>query len=100
MGRTQIETMELVTKQNEDHYEKLTKFKGKLNISQNNPKKFTFGNIIDDANAVSEDTEYTFCVFKIAVGKSYCKKLEPGERPENIELKEGYDSVYYENPYD
>jgi len=39
-------------------------------------------------------------VFKIAVGKSYCKKLEPGERPENIELKEGYDSVYYENPYD
>ena len=72
LGRTQIETMEMVTKQNVREYEELLKFKGRLNISKSNPKKFTFGSVIDSAGAIGQDTEFTFCVFKVEIGKSYC----------------------------
>jgi hypothetical protein len=44
-----------------------------------------------------KDTEYTFCVFRVGIGKSYCHKMQQDEGIENISLKDGYDSVYLEN---
>lgn len=67
-----------------------------MNISKNAPKKFTFGTIVEKAEDISQDTEYTFCVFKVGVGKSYCHKYTPGEDIESIPLKDGYDSVNLE----
>ena len=72
--RTQIEAMEMVTDENQDDLENLTKLRGRLNISKNNPKMFTFGTIIEDAEAISVDKKYTFCVFRVGVGRSYCRK--------------------------
>ena len=88
----------MVTPANLERFEALTKFRGRLNISRNEPKKFTFGTIVEDADDLSQDTEYTFLVFKVGVGKSYCHKTAPGENAESIPLKEGFDSVYLENP--
>jgi hypothetical protein len=89
--------MEMVKQSNIEHFEALTKIRGKLNISKNNPKKFTFGTIIENAEDIMKDTEYTFCVFRVGVGKSYCHKMQQDEGIENITLKDGYDSVYLEN---
>jgi len=96
--RTQIETIEMVTQANLERFEALTKFRGRLNISRNEPKKFTFGTIIENADDLSQDTEYTFLVFRVGVGKSYSHKMTPGENAESILMKEGFDSVYLENP--
>jgi hypothetical protein len=67
-----------------------------LNIPKGNPKLFTFGTIIDKAEDLSEDTEYTFCVFRVGVGKSYSYKPGPDEAYESIPPKEGYDSIAIE----
>lgn len=74
--------------------------RGRLNISRNSPKKITFGNIIDDASLINEDLEYTFCVFKAFVGKSYCYKKRADEDFNSIPLKDGYDSVYIDSTED
>jgi hypothetical protein len=70
-----------------------------LNIPKGNPKVFTFGTIIERAEDLSEDTEYTFCVFRVGVGKSFCYKPTDEEikAPEGILPKEGYDSINLEN---
>lgn len=88
----------MVKQSNIEHFEALTKLRGKLNISKNNPKKFTFGTIIENAEDIMKENEYTFCVFRVGIGKSYSYKMQTDEGIENIQLKEGYDSVYLENP--
>jgi hypothetical protein len=88
---TKIETMELY--ENQVKFELLKKDR-RLNISRTNPKVFTFGSTLEDASLISEDSEYTFLVFKVAVGRSYCYKLGPNEAPESVPLKDGFDSVY------
>ena len=75
-------------------------FRGRLNISRNSPKKITFGSIIDDASLINEDLEYTFCVFKAFVGKSYCHNKRVYEDYNSIPLKDGYDSVYIDQTDD
>ena len=97
MGRTQIEAMEMVTPSNLERLQALTKLRGRLNISKDRPKKFTFGTIVENADDISQDTEYTFCVFRVGVGRSYCYKRAPGEEIESIPLRDGYDSVYLES---
>lgn len=90
--------MELVKPEQQEQYEALTKVRGKLNISKNNPKQFTYGTIVEDPRDIKDNSEYTFCVFRVGVGKSYCHKVEKDEAIESITLKDGYDSVYIENP--
>ena len=68
-----------------------------MNIPKGNPKLFTFGTIIERAEDLSEDTEYTFCVFRVGIGKSYVYRPNPDEPLESIPPKEGYDSVNIEN---
>jgi len=89
--------MEMVKTSNIDEFEQLTKLRGKLNISKSSPKKFTFGTIIENAEDIMKDTEFTFCVFRVGIGKSYCHKMQQDDSIENIPLKDGYDSVYLEN---
>ena len=60
----------MVNRDNLMYYETLTKLKGRLNISKKNPKVFWIGQIIDGVHQISEDAEYTFCVFKVNVGRS------------------------------
>ena len=96
--KTQIEIMELVKPEQQEYYEALTKVRGKLNISKNNPKMFTYGTIVEDPKDIKDNSEYTFCVYRVGVGKSYCHKMEKDESVESITLKDGYDSVYIENP--
>jgi hypothetical protein len=97
--RTQIEAMEMVTPLNAERLDQLTQTRGRLNIPKGNPKVFTFGTIIERAEDLSEDTEYTFCVFRVGVGKSFCYKPTDEEikAPEGILPKEGYDSINLEN---
>ena len=64
----------MVTPENSGDLETLTKLRGRLSISKNSPKMFTFGTIIEDADAISLDKKYTFCVFRVGVGRSYCAK--------------------------
>ena len=97
MGRTQIETMEMVTPSNLERFQALTKRRGGLNISKDRPKKFTFGTIVENPDDIMQDTEYTFCVFRVGVGRSYCYRRAPTEEIENIPLRDGYDSVYLES---
>jgi hypothetical protein len=94
--RTQIEAMEMVTPANAERLDQLTQTRGRLNIPKGNPKLFTFGTIIEKAEDLSEDTEYTFCVFRVGVGKSYSHKLSPDEIMESIPPKDGYDSINIE----
>lgn len=47
--------MDLVTAENKEMYENLTKTKGKLNISKNSPLHVKFGTIIDSADQLAED---------------------------------------------
>ncbi len=50
--------MEIVRKGplgNLEEYEALTKLKWRLNISKTNPKKFTFGTILQDASFFVDD---------------------------------------------
>jgi hypothetical protein len=68
-----------------------------LNISKDQPAKFTFGTIIKNADDLSQDFEYTFLVFKVGIGKSYSYKMSQGENYEQIKLKDGFDSMYLEN---
>ena len=102
MDKTSIEAMEMVKDSNLDSFEALTKNKGRLNISKNNPKKFTFGTIVEDPAEFSSDSEYeyTFCVFRVGIGKSFCHKMtneaSDFENIENIAPRDGYDSVYLE----
>jgi hypothetical protein len=49
---------------------------------------------------INEDLEYTFCVFKAFVGKSYCYKKRADEDYNSIPLKDGYDSVYIDSTDD
>jgi hypothetical protein len=98
LDKTQIECMEMVTPANREHFETLTQLRGRLNISRTSPKKFTFGTIIENAEDLMADTEYTFCVFRIGVGRSYCHPAV--EEVESIALKEGFDSVFLEPPAD
>ena len=68
----------------------------RLNISRTNPRVFTFGSTLKDEDAaqITEDREYTFLVFRVSVGRSYCHKLQPAEVPEEVPLQDGFDSVY------
>lgn len=75
MDKTAIETIEMVKESNLDHFEALTKQRGRLNISKNNPKRFTYGTIVEDAAEISSDSEFTFCVFRVGIGKSFCHKM-------------------------
>ena len=97
MDKTTIETMELVTSQNVEKFEALTKQRGRINIPANNPRLFSYGTIIENAEEIGSDNEYTFCVFRVGIGKSFCYKKLADEGLENIQLKEGYDSTYLEN---
>ena len=99
MDKTTIETMEMVTSANVDNYEALTKQRGRLNITPSNPHLFTYGTIIEDPEQISSEGEYTFCVFRVGIGKSFCHKKEADEGFENIPLREGYDSTYLENSH-
>ena len=91
--RNQIETIEIATKQNLRQLIALTKVKGRLNISKINPKKFTFGKIMNGPLFLEEGIEYTFCVFKVAIGKSFIHKKRQEENSDTFQLKEGYDST-------
>ena len=86
----------MVTPANAERLDQLTQTRGRLNIPKGNPKLFTFGTIIEKAEDLSEDTEYTFCVFRVGVGKSYSHKLSPDEIMESIPPKDGYDSINIE----
>ena len=68
-----IECMELITQQNTDEVNQLLSKKGRLNISRNKPKKFTFGSVLSEHNTqvISEDRDFYILVFKVNVGKSY-----------------------------
>ena len=97
--RTQLESMAMVTPANQGQFEVLTAPRGRLNISPSNPWKFTFGAITEKPEDLQEDTDYTFCVFRVGVGKSYCFTGDPDAAHINgIPPKEGYDSVYLERP--
>jgi hypothetical protein len=101
MDKTAIETIEMVKESNLDHFEALTKQRGRLNISKNNPKRFTYGTIVEDAAEISSDSEFTFCVFRVGIGKSFCHKMPADQAAqdfENIPPRDGYDSVYLESP--
>lgn len=53
----------------------MTRQRGQLAISSNRPKKFTYGTIIEDAGELISDSELTFCVYQVNVGKSYCHRV-------------------------
>lgn len=99
MDKTTIETMDMVTSAKVDDYEALTKQRGRLNITPAKPRLFTYGTIIEDPEQLSSEGEYTFCVFRVGIGKSFCHKKEADEGFENIPLREGYDSTYLENSH-
>ena len=58
-----------------------------------NPKIFTVGSIVTKASELPADTQLTFFLFKVVIGRAYCHK---GSTPP-AECPEGYDSVYLEN---
>jgi hypothetical protein len=96
--------MELVTSKNADKLDALTQNRGRLNIPKGSPKIFTFGTIIENAEdlveAQNEGPGYTICVFRVGTGKSYVHKYIDEEigSVDSIPPKEGYDSIYLENP--
>jgi hypothetical protein len=47
---------------------------GYMNITQEKPRLFKVGNIIEDPSELIENYEYTFYMCRLAVGKSYCYK--------------------------
>jgi hypothetical protein len=49
-------------------------------------------------DAQSEGPDYTICVFRVGVGKSYVHKYNEADGLESIPPKEGYDSIYLESP--
>ncbi len=60
---------------------------------------FKVGTIIDNAEDLQENTLYTFYLFKLAVGKSFCyNKARNGNL--DIPLPPGYDSIYLEEEGD
>ena len=62
--------MELITDENLNYFENFRK-KNQLNFSKQNPKRFIFGTIINNADDIVENKLYTFAVYKIIVGRSY-----------------------------
>ena len=55
-----------------------------MNISKNNPKTFTFGTVIENADDIPLDEEATFVVYKVGIGKSFCTKQNSNDE-NNIE---------------
>jgi len=53
--------------------------------------------MIENADEIGADTEYTFCVFRVGIGRSYCHPTS-NDDIESIPLKEGYDSVFLDQP--
>ena len=68
-----------------------------MNISSDHPKLFTYGTIIDEPDELSLDTEFTFCVYKVGIGRAYIHKLKQDENENDIEPIQGYDSIFIEN---
>jgi hypothetical protein len=117
-NRTNIECMELVTTANRAQLENVCKGKanGRLNISKSQPLHVKFGTIIESAEQISEDTPYTFLVFRVGIGRSYCyspskddKQPEGGREAgesqvdkwdgvelEQISSPDGFDSIFLE----
>jgi hypothetical protein len=62
-------------------------------FNQNKPQLFTVGSIIHKASELPADTQLTFFLFKVVIGRAYCHK---GSTPPPT-CPEGYDSVYLEN---
>ena len=61
--------------------------------------KFTYGTIINESDDLSEDTEFTVCVFNVGIGKSFCHKVpENDDEKHDYEVpnRPGYDSVFLE----
>ena len=52
---------------------------GSIYINPNKPKLFTAGTIIEKPEDLQEGVLYTFYLFKVVVGKSYCHKRDPGQ---------------------
>ena len=97
-GLAFIETMEMVTASNIAEIDQLTSNRfGKLNISCVEPKMFTYGTVIEDADELSMDTEFAFCVYRVGIGRAYCHKLGQDERWQDLEEKPGYDSIFLES---
>ena len=62
--------MEQITEENLNYFENFEK-QNRLNFSKQNPKRFIFGTIINNAVDIVENKLYTFAVYKIFVGRSY-----------------------------
>ena len=61
------------------------------------PKIFQYGSIISNADDLVQTSEdYTFCVYSVAIGNSFCLKID-NRGVEGVEKKDGYDSIYLEN---
>jgi len=56
--------MELITDENLNYFENFRK-QNQLNFSKQNPKRFTFGTIINSADDIVENKLFTFAVYKI-----------------------------------
>ena len=70
-----------------------------LDITPAKPRLFTAGTIIEKPEDLQENQLYTFYLFKVVVGKSYCTKAIHPEDYANSRPFESlnYDSIYLEN---
>ena len=73
--------------------DKISKNQGMIFNSAKGGQEFTVGSIINKASELPADTQITFFLFKVVIGRAYCHKGK--EAPQNC--PEGYDSVYLEN---
>ena len=133
MDKTSIETIELVDEANAKSSEKYennniliknssNRDPTRLNISKQSPHLFTYGTFIKSVEQISVDQVYTFCVFRVGIGKSYsCWKPDIVDKDRHgnvttrkatledikkdlaafqsqVPIKDGYDSIYLEDP--
>ena len=67
-------------------------------IKHKYPRRVACGSIIESVDELSQDSnDFTFCVYRVKIGKSYCHKLENGELIDKVGRKAGFDSIYLEN---
>mmetsp|Transcript_3370 Transcript_3370/g.2329 ORF Transcript_3370/g.2329 Transcript_3370/m.2329 type:complete len:152 (+) Transcript_3370:92-547(+) len=91
-------TLECWVKANSDREPDDIEQTGSL-ISPDKPKLFKAGTIIESADELQENVLYTFYMYKVAVGKSYCYNKGRNNNLD-IALPPGYDSIYLEEDAD
>ena len=68
-----------------------------IDIVDGGYEEFRMGSIVSNESEVPIETETTYFIFKVVIGRAYVRRrsrMDPTNKNNNLQPPDGYDSIY------